>query len=243
MEYFTPKKECGLRNTKGTAKTDLVSRGSVMYWPEAPALGQFRTRAFICELPAYPWPKGWTHLLWKQIIVFLTRLSKGSGIFEPQKVDCFCDAGKSPELSAGQGQQYPVCLLSILAAFGSIFILRSSHMFARTQRLLRLWDVLDIHLSSYEQRLPWRMHVPHPSLRLHALLWDLTFSCISPRTSLNQLYLCFLLSYFIKAKFTHTYILRAVAGRLFHCCLFYCRTDAFLFIESEICVQHGLLFR
>lgn len=206
MEYFTPKKECGLRNTKGTAKTDLVSRGSVMYWPEAPALGQFRTRAFICELPAYPWPKGWTHLLWKQIIVFLTRLSKGSGIFEPQKVDCFCDAGKSPELSGGQGQQYPVCLLSILAAFGTIFILHASHMFARTQRLLRLRDVLDIHLSSYEQRLPWRMHVPHPSLHLHALLWDLTFSCISPPYLPQSTLLVFPIILLYQSKiYTHIY--------------------------------------
>lgn len=49
---FHPKRECGLRNTKGKAKTDLASRGSVMYWPGAPALGQSLATAFICQLHA-----------------------------------------------------------------------------------------------------------------------------------------------------------------------------------------------
>lgn len=83
-----------------------------MYWPEAPALGQFRTRAFICELPAYPWPKGWTHLLWKQIIVFLTRLFKGSGIFHLKTWIAFAAQGSLPSCLVVKGGSIPsACLV------------------------------------------------------------------------------------------------------------------------------------
>lgn len=126
---------------RGTAKTDLVSRGSVMYWPEAPALGQFRTRAFICELPAYPWPKGWTHLLWKQIIVFLTRLFKGSGIFHLKRWIAFAAQGSLPSCLVVKGGS----ILSACLVFGLPSVPFSSSLFslfARTQRLPRLWGVL-----------------------------------------------------------------------------------------------------
>lgn len=78
---FHPKKECGLRNTKGKAKTDLVSRGSVMYWPEASALGQFRAKAFLSELGAAHMAERFDPSSVKTIIVFPTRVLKGHRIF------------------------------------------------------------------------------------------------------------------------------------------------------------------
>lgn len=78
---FHPKKECGLRNTKGKAKTDSVSGGSVMYWPEASALGQFGAEAFICELGAAHMAEMFDPSSIKTVYCFSTRVLKGHGIF------------------------------------------------------------------------------------------------------------------------------------------------------------------
>ena len=137
---FHPKKECGLRNTKGKAKTDLVSWGSVMYWTEASALRQFRAKAFICELRAACMAERFDPSYVKTIYCFFPHKSlKGPQDFSPQKVDCPCNMERSRLLGSvwwsRASSQQSVTLLIISVAVGAILNLYS-HIFCKTYYII-----------------------------------------------------------------------------------------------------------
>lgn len=246
MEYFTPKKECGLRNTKSTAKTDLVSRGTVIYLPEAPAQGQFWTRFFICELPAYM-AQRFDPCSMKTVYCFPHEGFKGTWDFSPQKVDCSCQAVKSSGLSGGQPGL--VFLLHLVWFDLTLFsqVCKNSgasmtvgcvwHSFLGLQveiglKKARSFSIIVLWIHFCEIWLPNGFSLPQlpqsdSFVFLISLLYESKF--IHAYTYMHIYFICMYL-YCINI-YTYTYV-------YFKDCF-----PTFLSIESEIYVPHGLLFK